>query len=176
MLKELTKSRYLKFRLTGDDTALATAGQGVIDRLRVNWPLLTSEVLFTDRVYVSGRSDEVDIGDLIAMMTGALTTDSPYYHVTWNDRVGDLAYLVREARTDGLRLDIAAFGKNAKVTAKFWQLRKGEYCLAIRDPSGKLARQKVAIAQTGQTQAFNLPIEGVYRVELKPVAKQADCR
>lgn len=176
VLKELTKSRYLKFRLTGDDTALATAGQGVIDRLRVNWPLLTSEVLFTDRVYVSGRSDEVDIGDLIAMMTGALTTDSPYYHVTWNDRVGDLAYLVREARTDGLRLDIAAFGKNAKVTAKFWQLRKGAYCLAIRDPSGKLARQKVAIAQTGQTQAFNLPIEGVYRVELKPVAKQVDCR
>ncbi len=176
LLKEITKSRYLTFRLTGEDAALAPASQGIIDRLRVNWPLLTSEVLFTDRVYVSGRSDEVDTGDLIAMMTGALTTDSPYYHVTWNERTGDLAYLVRDARTNGLRLDIAAFADNAKVTARFWQLRKGDYCLTARDPSGKLTRRKVAIVRTGQPQAFNLPVAGVYRVEMNPLGKQPGCR
>lgn len=175
VLKQLTKSRYLKFRLTGDDTALGGASQGIVDRLRINWPLLTSEVLFTDRVYVSGQGDEVDTGDLLGMMTGALTTDSPYYHVTWHDRSGDLAYLVRDAGTDRLRLDIAAFSKNAKATAKFWRLRQGNYCLAIRDPSGNSTRENLALRQVGQAHLFELPVEGVYKVELSATAKAAAC-
>ncbi len=175
ILREVTPSGYLKFRLTGDEAVLAGTGQGVIDRLKVNWPLLTSEVIFTDRVYAAGKGRQVNYSDMIGMMTGAVSADSPYYHVTWHDRVGDLAYLVRDAREDRLQFDIASFGKGARATAKFWRLANGQYCMATRDPSGKVSRQNIALLQRGQAQLFDLPVEGVYRIELTPAASGAAC-
>lgn len=168
LLKEVSPSRYLRFRLTGDDKVLAGASQGIINRLSVNWPLVTSEALFTDRVYATARGDQVDYADMIAMMTGAMSTDSPYYHVTWHDRKGDLAYLVRDADADSMRLEIVSFGKDASATAKFWQLNQGSYCLTVGTPSGRLNRDKIAIGRHGQEHAFRLPNEGLYRIAVSP--------
>ncbi|RIA46940.1 hypothetical protein DFR49_1502 [Hephaestia caeni] len=175
LLKQVTSSQYLRFRLTGDDTVLATAGQGIIDRLKINWPLLTSEVLFTDRVYASTRRGHADYTDMIAMMTGAMTTDSPYYHVTWHDRSGDLAYLVRDAQPDILRVDIASFAPNASVTAKFWQLADGAYCLAVRDPSGRSTLETLAVSHRGQEHGFELPAAGVYHIDVSPADTTGRC-
>lgn len=175
LLKETTPSQYLRFRLTGDDSALGAAGQGIIDRLTVNWPLITSEVLFTDRVYASTRDGQADYADMIAMMTGAMTTDSPYYHVTWHDRKGELAYLVRDTRPDRLQIEVASFAKDASVTAKFWQLADGVYCVKVRDPSGRSAATKLSVSHRGQEHRFALPATGVYRVELTPAGNNGAC-
>ena len=48
-------SSYLRWRLTGDMSYLVSGCESSIESMRINQPFLTSQVYFTDRVFVRGR-------------------------------------------------------------------------------------------------------------------------
>jgi len=72
-------SSYLRWRLTGDMSYLVSSCESSIESMRINQPFVTSEVYFTDRVYVRGAEH------LLAMYTGDVTGagDFPSFAVTW---------------------------------------------------------------------------------------------
>lgn len=87
---------YARYRLTGDEAHLAAGLEPLLETLRHNVPLRTTEVLHTDRVYYPG-SDHLQ-----AMLAGGGTELSPYLAVSWSDADSLLTALVADAGPERL--------------------------------------------------------------------------
>ena len=95
-----------------------------INSMRINRPFLTSEVYFTDRVFVRGAEH------LLAMYTGDVTRagDFPSFAVTWKNTGADFAALVTEITDEALRVLAYNFEVEEKtVGIRLWRLQDGVY-------------------------------------------------
>ena len=124
---------YLRYRLTGDARFLVEGLDSLLENIRYNTPLLTSEVLHTDRVYVRGAHH------LKAMITGDGIPESmsPYCAVSWEGTNEDFTALVSDAGTDRLEVQIFSHAeKSQAIQMRLWQLLPGRYRMVIESGSG----------------------------------------
>jgi hypothetical protein len=127
-------SPYTRFRLSGDETDLAHGYDKMLQHLRYNFPMVTSEALFTDRVYLTD-DDEYDPADYArALLTGdeIQISASPYPSITWTDLPDDLTVLVSESTPKSLKIKLFLHGNDAKnASLRLWGLEKGQYNITI---------------------------------------------
>lgn len=152
-------AQYVKYRLTGEERYLLDAMDDILGQIRYNTPLLTSEVIHTDRVFVTVHGER-SVDQLGAMIAGldADESSSPYAAVTWLNTGEDLAVLVTDATNSKLALKLYSFAETAKsVEMRLWQLEPGEYFLesGIDGRVGKSTRLQVR--ERGQRVAIGIP-------------------
>ena len=129
---------FLRWRLSGDASHLAAGiTAGMLDHLRYNTPMRTTEVLFTDRIHVARDVGNCDATDLVvAMLTGnhAPEAASPYYHVAWDGAPPEFTALVSAAGPREFAAEIFSHRKdNVPVAPRFFRLTPGRYRVTLRD-------------------------------------------
>jgi hypothetical protein len=120
-------SGYERFMATGDPQAVEAAHAAELNSMRVNLPMVTSEVRGTDRVDLRPFS-------LIGPLTGSPVsiTEPPSFAVTWRNVDPDFTALVRSASLTGLSAWVYSFGeKECNPEARFWRLDPGRYELRV---------------------------------------------
>ena len=160
---------YLRARLGADPAVLADGlTRTLLEPLRFNTPLRTTEVLFTDRIHVSrdeGNIDGIDL--LLAMLTGQHVTEaaSPYYRVIWEEAPGTFTALVRDTgpRTFTADLFIHQAGP-ATLAPRLLRLPPGRYQLTLRSGDRTLVTREEHV--TGPDHRVRLELPGGTLVQL----------
>jgi hypothetical protein len=145
---------YGRFRISGEEKHLMDALHDVLDSTRYNVPLLTSEALHTDRVYIPGWEQ------LKAMLTGdgMPESSSPYFAVTWEKTDDGFTALVREASIDRLQCQIFSHSlQPSHAVMRLWQLAPGTYRLISEGDSQKIDDRPIKVAAPGERILLNLP-------------------
>lgn len=162
---------YLQFRLDGQPQPLADGlAQSMLEHLRFNTPLRTTEVLFTDRIHVSrdiGNWDGTDL--LIAMLTGHHSPDgmSPYYHVAWEQTPPGFTALVAAAGARVFSADLFVHGtENASVVARLFRLNPGRYRIVVSAGGRTLSDRTEEISTLPHRLPLTLPGRTAVRIEL----------
>lgn len=138
---------YVRYRITGDEQQLVTGLEPLLDNLRHNRPLRTTEVLHTDRVYMPGDDH------LKAMLTGSGVSEgsSPFGRITWEDTDGNFTALVTDADQHALSVDLFSHSKRkVKVTARLWRLEPGEYRVILQRRKKRAKSQLIEITNRGE--------------------------
>lgn len=162
---------YLRYRLTGKIEPLSEGlTRGLLDHLRTNTPMRTTEVLFTDRIHVSRDVGNCDATDLVvAMLTGnhAPESMSPYYHVAWDEAPPEFTALVGRAGPRALAADLFLHRKdNASLTARLFRLTPGRYRVTLRTGDRTLLDREENIAAMPHALRLEIPGGAPVRVEL----------
>lgn len=164
---------YLRYRLTGDEGHLATITGGILNKVRYNWPLVTSEPFVTDRVYITPRIRRgTSRGELQAMFTGDANGEgaSPYLAASWENTSDGFAALITDTGTQQLGVDVFLFDDaETTVTLRLWQLASGTYALRLTDRAGSVVYESnVSVEQRGQRVALPLPARRLVHLHLTP--------
>ncbi|MDN5217136.1 CARDB domain-containing protein [Fulvivirgaceae bacterium BMA12] len=116
---------YSKYLATGDKEELRKGFKRLLGSLNYNFPMFTSEVKFTDRVYVPEREL------LFGMYTGHIGSgfEFPAVAVTWKNTGRDIAVLVNQADRKKLNVSLFNFSLEKTVTMRTWRLEPGRYRL-----------------------------------------------
>ncbi len=116
---------YSKYLATGDKEELRKGFKRLLGSLNYNFPMVTSEVKFTDRVRVPEREL------LFGMYTGHIGSgfEFPAVAVTWKNTGSDVAVLVNEASRKKLNVSLFNFGPQKTVIMQTWRLEPGHYRL-----------------------------------------------
>lgn len=165
-LLEAEGTPYLRYRLTGDESHLREALQPILDHVRYNTPLLTTEALHTDRVYVTD-DHEVGADELKAMLTGdsAGESASPYFAVTWEQTGDGFTALVADAGPRHLAVHTFNHGVQPDpAVMRLWQLAPGRYRLIV----GSEPARNLVVTERGQRVALTLPARAGLDVRIAP--------
>ncbi len=162
---------YLRYRLGAGAGILSKAiEESLLDVLRYNLPMRTSEVLFTDRVFVSqniGNTNGVDL--LVAMLTGnhVSSADSPYYHVAWEGASEYLSALVTAANSRSLSADLFIHRKEpTQLTVRLFRLEPGPYRLQLLDGNKVLSEQAVTIPRIDHRVTIDVPTGTLFTLRI----------
>lgn len=142
----------------------------MLEHLRFNTPLRTTEVLFTDRIHVSrdiGNWDGTDL--LIAMLTGHHSPDgmSPYYHVAWEQTPPGFTALVASAGARVFAADLFVHGtENASVVARLFRLNPGRYRIVVSAGGRLVSERTEEISTLPHRLPLTLPGRTAVRIEL----------
>jgi hypothetical protein len=153
---------YGRYRISGDERHLTDGLNELLEDLRYNTPLKTTEVVYTDRVQVANAEF------LKAMLTGdgIQSNLSPYYAVTWQDTDDNFTALVSNATPTQLDVKLYSHAFEArKVLMRVWQLVPGEYHL-ISEPPVLDHNPTVLIKERGQRIPVMLPGRQMLRIKL----------
>ena len=114
---------YQKFEISNNTHDIVKGFDGLLKALQYNFPLLTSEVKFTDRVYVPGSNL------LLGMYTGHFGNgfEYPALVATWKKTGRDVSILIRNGDTKSARVSLFNSGKQKTICMRTWQLEPGEY-------------------------------------------------
>ena len=157
-------SPYGRFRITGDKRFLAAGLDRVLDTVRYNTPLMTSEAIHTDRVYVRGWEH------LKAMLTGDGMPDnsSPYFAASWEKTDDGFTALISEAASDRLEVELFSHSPlERSIIMRLWQLTPGTYQLRC-EPVGRTAEQRtISVVERGQRIALQLPSRRLLRISIR---------
>ena len=118
---------YGRYLISGDISFVEKAHELNLANLRLNLPMLTSEVQATDRVYMWPWS-------LLGPLTGSpvLITEPPTYAVTWRHVDHDFTALVRSFDSSSLSAWTYSFSHNTtEPNIRFWRLDPGLYELCV---------------------------------------------
>src|SRR5690606_13490832 len=120
-------SPYNKYQLTGDLEEMLGGFDQILHSLRYNFPLMTSEVKFTDRVYVRGS----DL--LTGMYTGHFGRgfEFPALVATWRNTGKDVSVFVRRGDYSSAVVSLFNAGAARQVEMNTWMLAPGVYKLTI---------------------------------------------
>lgn len=170
------KAPYMAFRLNGGREALTSALKSAAGSLSIDFEGYTSEVRYTDRVFVfprlSGKdgltakpvpgSAMPDTGLLYSTLTG--DPGSPGYFpinaVRWLTPPRDIAALVTDSGTKSFKAELYHFGTQPrKMAAEFYLLDPGEYEFTLTAPGSDQPVIKRTVRVEGKrTQVeFELP-------------------
>lgn len=118
---------YNNFQLTADTGVIVDGLKKISQTLRFNRPLLTSEVKFTDRVYVPGSNI------LMGMYTGhfAAGYEFPSLTASWKNTGNDVAVFVQPGDEQNFRAILYNFSKPKEIILRRWNLAPGEYRVSI---------------------------------------------
>ncbi len=160
---------YIKYRMTGDEGYLDSAAKPILKTIRYNTPMLTSEVLFTDRVYIA-RTDggEDPTPQMLGMLTGGVSIASPYAEVTWEASPDGFTGLVSKATRDSLSVDTYLFN-SSEQTIQFrpWRLEAGDYILKVVSANKQVLKKKVSIEQIGDLVSVSVKPNEKYTITLQ---------
>lgn len=120
-------SPYNQFLVKGNTNALLDGFDKILGSLRYNFPLLTSEVKFTDRVYVKGS----DL--LTGMYTGHFGRgfEFPALVATWKHTGPDVSIFVRGGNDSSATISLYNAGKEKEIVMTSWQLAPGSYRVVL---------------------------------------------
>jgi len=156
----------MRYLITGNTDRLEQELQHVIKGLTHNIPMITTEVLFTDRVSIPGS--EV----LASMLTGSLgnPTYYPLHAVTW-DGVGDeVAAFVTKSNSQTLQVQLYNFAEGPRqVTMRFWQLEPGTYQMKLvldNESEKPYWNERFSLSERGFSRTIKLSDRGLYRLNI----------
>jgi len=161
-----------RFRLSGDASRLEGELRGAVEGLARNLPMITTEVLFTDRAGLPG-SDM-----LMPMLTGSAgnPTYYPIHAVTWQGVGDSAAAFVTGAERTSLDVMLYSFADGPhRVTARLWRLEPGTYevVLAADSPAeAPLLRRSLKLWEKGTPLAIDLPPRRPLRLSLRQTARR----
>jgi len=156
-------SDYARFRLTGDETKLEEGLTVLLDGIRYNTPLRTTEVLHTDRVRTRNASH------LKAMLSGygASESPSPFYAVSWSGTDKTFTALVAETSPERLVTRIFSHApEECTITMRMWQLEPGSY--QMRNSVTETTRE-ITLSANGQTIPITVPPQTLLTLEFDPL-------
>jgi hypothetical protein len=164
---------YLRFRLTGETASLAAGiEKSLLEHLRYNTPMRTTEVLFTDRIHVERAVDNWSGVDLVvAMLTGNHVPDSmsPYYHVAWERAPATFTALVDAAGEHEFTADLFLHqSQSAPITARLFRLEPGAYRLRLSQGDRVVIERDEPIVAPDHRLSFELPGATLVRLHLAP--------
>ncbi|SEI45979.1 hypothetical protein SAMN04487995_0907 [Dyadobacter koreensis] len=116
-------SPYNRYQLTGNQNEMLSGFDVILNSLRYNFPLMTSEVKFTDRVYVRGS----DL--LTGMYTGHFGRgfEFPALVATWKNTGPDVSVFVRNGGKTSALVSLCNAGDQKQVEMNTWMLTPGVY-------------------------------------------------
>ncbi|MET0464378.1 MAG: hypothetical protein ABW007_14530, partial [Chitinophagaceae bacterium] len=114
---------YNRYMLSRDTAIVVKGMERILGTLRYNFPLLTSEVKFTDRVYIPG------VNLLMGMYTGHFGAgyEFPALLASWKNTGEDVAVFVQGGDQESLQVSLYNFGKEKTIGLRTWQLASGRY-------------------------------------------------
>lgn len=123
---------YVRYRISKDESYLSTGLDQFLTTTAYNKEMLTSEVIFTDRLLATNEryGARLDSEALKAMLTGdvVIASTSPYLAITWEKTFPGFTALLEEQSPTKLRVSIYNHGSQAgKASLRFWQLAPGRY-------------------------------------------------
>ncbi|UCH62738.1 MAG: hypothetical protein JSU77_13275 [Fidelibacterota bacterium] len=160
---------YIKYLLTHDKSHLIRACDRLIDNVAYNFELRTSEVKFTDRVYMGGAEL------LYSMYTGGIGRGGEYpgAAVTWEHTGTDMAILVTEASKTALKILSYNFNREKSVNLRLWRLEEGRYSLRTGrdkdeddDIDGDETRTEFELSERGERLSISVPSQTLFVFEL----------
>ncbi|WP_138475692.1 CARDB domain-containing protein [Dyadobacter bucti] len=118
---------YNQYQLTGNQKEMLGGFDQILNSLRYNLPLLTSEVKFTDRVYVRGS----DL--LTGMYTGHFGRgfEFPALVATWKNTGTEVNVFVRKGDTSSAVVSLYNAGAAKEIEMNTWMLAPGVYKMTI---------------------------------------------
>jgi hypothetical protein len=146
-----------RFRLTGDLSQLERELKSICDGLSCNLPMITTEVLFTDRVAIPGS----DV--LASMLTGSFgnPTYYPLHAVTWDGVGDDVAAFVTHSDTKALKVRLYVFADSQhEICMRLWRLEHGIYEVRLTErskPHNPLLARKFKVSEKGTSLSITLP-------------------
>lgn len=122
-------SPYNKYLISKDTAQVVQGLVQILESLRFNFPLLTSEVKFTDRVYVPGSSL------LTGMYTGHFGAgyEFPALAVSWKHTGPNVSVFLQNETEKSFSALLYNFDKEKKIGARTWQLQPGLYKIALKE-------------------------------------------
>ncbi|HEX7070809.1 MAG TPA: glycoside hydrolase family 88 protein, partial [Rhodothermales bacterium] len=155
---------YARYRLTGDEKSLLVGLEPLLETLRYNTPMRTTEVLHTDRVYMPGNEH------LQAMLAGGGTETSPYLAVSWSGVDSTFTALVTDTGRDRLGVDLFSHADVPRtVELHVHDLDAGTYRLTRTTDGGAAEEGRVEITHRGQPIDITLPPRTLVTVRLESV-------
>jgi hypothetical protein len=160
---------YTKYRLTGDEKHLNEALDEILEEIRYNTPLRTTEVIHTDRVFVTVRKDRgVDQLDGMISGTDVPESASPYHAVSWLGTGDDVTIVVRESTPTSLEMMLYSFASALqRISLRVWQLEPGNYSLVVRPQKRPANTHDVQVSRRGERISLELDSNILTRIELK---------
>lgn len=165
-------SDFIKYRITGQEQYLINAMQPYLETVRYNKPMLTSEVIHTDRVFIKEPRVR-EAGILQGMITGygANESASPYIAVSWEKSSRDLTFLVTDSDSTKLDVDLYSFSdQEVETTMRIWQLKQGKYTLETLI-DGKKESEIIEVFQRGKRVELKVPSHELMTIKLTPLSK-----
>jgi len=137
----------------------------VLSSLRYNLPLFTTEVKFTDRVYVPGH-------DLLSgMYTGHVGSgfEFPFLHVSWENTGKDVGILVGKCDDEKVTVTLHNFLDQKTIGMHVWRLKNGLYQVKLRNGKDQTIVSTFTqdIQERGQLIEFDLPEKGTYEITVE---------
>lgn len=199
-LLEERANPYVRFLLTGDESRLLRQVQDVAYALSVNWPGLTSEVRFTDRLYrfplfytPGFLSEEGFAGGGIVLKYGAVAMGEPDRHqvlysmvtgdpgnadffplqaVHWETQPRDLAVLVESAHGDSFKARLFHFGeKERPMGIRLPLLLPGSYSWRLCGVNDETKTVAEGVLKTEKTHRILLQLPSRIEVRLEIKAR-----
>jgi hypothetical protein len=153
-----------RYRISGDEQHLAEGLNSLLEDVRYNTPLKTTEAVYTDRVRVS------DAELLKKMLTGDGIQHnlSPFYAVSWQQTDSDFTALVRGSGPEHLEVDLFYHGTaEREVNMRVWKLTPGEYELRCNASEQAPHIERVSVSEPGQRIPVTLPAQRLLHLSLR---------
>ena len=155
---------YTRYRLSGEEQYLLDGLDTLFQSVRYNVPLLTSEVLHTDRVSVRGA-------DLLkAMLTGDGIPESmsPYYAVSWEETDETFTALVTDTGRDRLGVQLFSHAPDHReIVMRIWQVEPGTYSMISRTDESLIEEKEIEVTERGQRISLFLPGQKLLTLNLE---------
>ncbi len=193
-LLKVEKHPYMEYRMHGDIIALTKGLKKTVDALSVNFPALTSEVRFTDRLvrfpslytegfmykdgiespmkYLETSLRNLDVSLLYSSVTGD-PGDVKYFPlnaVRWLTPAREIAALVVETGKDKFKAELFHFGSlRREMGAEFYLLSEGNYLYTIVDKADeRLIDEGLFEVKGARTKiSFGLPPKRLYILNVR---------
>jgi len=155
---------YARYRITGQQQWLLAGLDRCLEGIRYNTPLLTTEAINTDRVYVPGW-------ELVkSMLTGDGMPEnaSPYFAVTWENTDDGFTALVDDFGPNRLEVNVFSHSSQpAHIVLRPWQLAPGNYRLSCTSPDGSHVDRSLAIAARGERIEVPIPERKLAKIKIE---------
>jgi hypothetical protein len=170
---------YVKFYLMGETKGLEEEFEKTLEKgssphglgaMRYNLPMLTSEVKYTDRIFIRGYHT------LYATYTGSFGKPDycPAQSVTWENAGKHFAALVSKAEKNHVQVRTYNFEKKPnELNMLVWRMPRGRCRLTLTALDGSSAPEtrEVTITERGDRVALTLPSRKEMLIDLKLIEK-----
>ncbi len=166
LIKEAGR-HYSQYRVTGDEKYIEDGLEEVLNTIRYNYPLFTTEVKFTDRVDIP--HDDLMFG----MYTGHIGSgfEFPGLSATWKNTGTDIAILMGNSGKKELSAQLYNFGGNKEIGMYTWQLEPGEYELTLRvkEDNNFISRKFFEITERTSYTSFEITSKELISLKIRQI-------